>query len=75
MTQAPLRVEHTYPNPVLNKEDKMLVRQILKSKADDGVVTIGPDASVADAANLLSTRRIGSVVVSVDGKVAQGILS
>ncbi|NNK77240.1 MAG: CBS domain-containing protein [Litoreibacter sp.] len=53
----------------------MLVRQILKSKADDGVVTIGPDASVADAANLLSTRKIGSVVVSEDGKVAQGILS
>lgn len=53
----------------------MLVRQILKSKADDGVVTIAPSASVSDAAELLSTRKIGSLVVSSDGKSADGILS
>ena len=53
----------------------MLVSHILKLKADDGVVTIGPDASVSDAANMLSTRRIGSVVVSSDTKTALGILS
>lgn len=53
----------------------MLVSQILKLKADDGVVTIAPEALVSDAANLLSTRRIGSVVVSSDGKSALGILS
>ncbi|SDW92028.1 CBS domain-containing protein [Litoreibacter albidus] len=53
----------------------MLVSQILKLKADDGVVTIGPAASVADAANMLSTRKIGSVVVSSDNKTALGILS
>jgi CBS domain-containing protein len=53
----------------------MLVSHILKLKADDGVVTIGPEASVADAANMLSTRRIGSVVVSSDNKTALGILS
>ncbi|GFE66030.1 CBS domain-containing protein [Litoreibacter roseus] len=53
----------------------MLVRQILKSKNDDGVVTIAPDATVSDAAQLLSARRIGSVVVSTDGKNADGILS
>jgi CBS domain-containing protein len=53
----------------------MLVSHILKLKADDGVVTIGPDASVADAANMLSSRRIGSVVVSSDNKKALGILS
>lgn len=53
----------------------MLVSHILKLKADAGVVTIGPEASVADAANLLSTRRIGSIVVSSDSKVALGILS
>ena len=53
----------------------MLVRQILKSKPGDGVVTIAPDATVSDAANLLSTNRIGSVVVSADGKSAAGILS
>lgn len=53
----------------------MLVRQILKMKADDGVVTIEPKASVAEAAQLLSARRIGGVVVSKDGKTALGILS
>lgn len=53
----------------------MLVRQILKLKADDGVVSIEPDKLVSDAANLLSNRKIGSVVVSKDGNQADGILS
>lgn len=53
----------------------MLVSQILKLKADDGVVTIAPNASVSDAAGLLSSRKIGSVVVSDNGKEALGILS
>ncbi|MEP3345935.1 MAG: CBS domain-containing protein [Litoreibacter sp.] len=53
----------------------MLVSHILKLKADDGVVTIGPEASVADAANVLSSRKIGSIVVSSDDKSALGILS
>lgn len=53
----------------------MLVSQILKSKADDGVVTIAPDASVGDAVALLSSRRIGAVIVSKDGRRAEGILS
>ncbi len=53
----------------------MLVRQILNSKADDGVITITPNASVAEAAEVLSARRIGSLVVSSDGKQPEGILS
>ena len=53
----------------------MLVHQILKSKASLEVVTVGPEASVSDAAKLLSERKIGSVVVSSDGKSADGILS
>jgi CBS domain-containing protein len=53
----------------------MLVHLILKSKASDGVVTILPDASISDAAKLLSDRRIGTVVVSSDGEHADGILS
>ncbi|PTX55775.1 CBS domain protein [Litoreibacter ponti] len=53
----------------------MLVSQILKLKADDGVVTIAPGATVSEAAQLLSARKIGSVVVSSDGKLALGILS
>lgn len=53
----------------------MLVSQILKMKADAGVVTIAPSATVTDAAQMLSSGRIGSVVVSADGKSALGILS
>ena len=52
----------------------MLVKQILKNKAG-GVVTIRPDASVSEAAELLAARRIGAVVVSTDGETVQGILS
>lgn len=53
----------------------MLVQQILKSKGDDGVVTVAPGTTVLKAAELLSTRRIGAVIVSPDGKRAAGILS
>lgn len=53
----------------------MLVQQILKSKSDDGVVTIAPDASLAEAAMLLASRKIGALVVSPDGKTVAGILS
>lgn len=52
----------------------MLVQQILKGKAG-GVVTIAPTASVREAVELLSSRRIGAVVVSPDGRKAAGILS
>jgi len=53
----------------------MLVQQVLKLKSDDGVVTVSPGSTVADAAAVLSARRIGSVVVSSDGKAAEGMLS
>lgn len=53
----------------------MLVHQILQAKSDDGVVTIEPGTSVAAAAELLSSRKIGAVIVSADGKVPVGILS
>lgn len=53
----------------------MLVQQILKSKSDDGVVTVPPGTTIAKAAELLSTRRIGAVIVSPDGKRVAGILS
>jgi CBS domain-containing protein len=41
----------------------MLVSQILKSKSDDGVVTVPPGTSVAQVAETLSSRRIGAVIV------------
>ena len=42
----------------------MNVEQILKSKGDHAVETIGPDATLAEAAGLLSARKIGALVVS-----------
>jgi CBS domain-containing protein len=56
-------------------EAAMLVQQILKSKPDQGVVTIKPGSTIGDAAELLSGKRIGTVVVSPDGKSLSGILS
>jgi CBS domain-containing protein len=53
----------------------MLVQQILKSKSDDGVVTISPGTRLEVAATLLAQRKIGAVVVSPDGKAVAGILS
>ncbi len=53
----------------------MLVQQILKSKGDDGVVTVAPGTSVAKTAEVLSARRIGAVIVSPDGKRVSGIVS
>lgn len=53
----------------------MLVQQILKSKTTAGIISVKPNDTVATAANLLSTERIGTVVVSADGKSLDGILS
>lgn len=53
----------------------MLVNQILSMKPSVDVITVAPDVSVADAAKLLSEKRIGAIVVSDDGKVPLGILS
>ena len=53
----------------------MLVSQILKSKADDGVITVTPGTSVAKAAEILSAKRIGALVVSPDGARVSGIVS
>ena len=53
----------------------MLVQQILKAKSDDGVVTVPPGTSLAKAAEILSSRRIGAIIVSPDGKRVSGILS
>jgi len=53
----------------------MQVLQILKSKGDDGVVTVVPGTSVAEVARVLSARRIGALIVSTDGKHVDGIIS
>lgn len=53
----------------------MTVRNILRSKGDDAVITLAPEASLLDAARLLAERRIGAVVISPDGRRVLGILS
>lgn len=53
----------------------MLVHQILKEKSDDAVVTVSPRAQIVEVIEVLSSRRIGAVVVSKDGEVAEGIVS
>ncbi len=53
----------------------MTVQQVLKSKGDPPVVTIKRAATVAEAAGLLSSKRIGALVVSDDGKAVLGIIS
>lgn len=53
----------------------MLVNQILSNKGIAEVFTIKPDTSVADAASLLSTHKIGAVIVAVEADQPDGILS
>ena len=53
----------------------MTVANILKSKGSTAVETIGPDATVQDAARVLAEKKYGSLVVSRDGRRAEGILS
>lgn len=53
----------------------MLVRQILGMKGGSDVVTIGSDATVTDAAKLLSEKRIGAIIVTDATGAAAGIMS
>lgn len=61
----------------------MLVKQLLSMKATSGkpgieaatIITIKPEATLAEAAQLLAEQRIGAVVVSNDGRKPDGILS
>ncbi|EAR49514.1 Protein containing a CBS domain [Oceanicola granulosus HTCC2516] len=53
----------------------MLVHQILRSKANEGVLTLAPGKSVAEAVAFLSDKKVGAVVISEDGRVPLGILS
>lgn len=53
----------------------MLVSQILKSKSDHAVVTSPPTMLISEAALTLSEKRIGTLVISSDGKTPDGILS
>lgn len=54
--------------------DKRTVRQLLSNK-DSGVITIRPDARLADAVKMLKEKRIGALVVADDSGALRGILS
>ncbi len=53
----------------------MLVHQILKSKPNQAIITVAPGAAVSEAAETMSQKRIGALVVSEDGETPLGILS
>jgi CBS domain-containing protein len=53
----------------------MLVGQILKEKDISNIVTIGPDQTIAAAAELLSSKKIGAVIVQSQAGGYDGILS
>lgn len=53
----------------------MQVQHILKEKATTGVISVTPTASIAEVSALLSSRKIGAVLVSKDGKKLDGIIS
>ncbi len=53
----------------------MLVQQILNSKSGEGVFTVKPGATLSEAAQILSEKRIGALMVSTDGAKPLGILS
>ncbi|NVO26943.1 CBS domain-containing protein [Donghicola sp. C2-DW-16] len=53
----------------------MLVQQILSSKGQQGVFTVQPETTVSEAIKILAANRIGTVLVSKDGKHPDGILS
>ena len=52
----------------------MTIAAVLKQKGSD-VVTIGPSATVREIASLISSRRIGAVVVMGEDKQLAGIVS
>ncbi len=62
-----------YPPPWA-EEARMKVESILAQKGTE-VITTGPDVGLADAAKLLSNRRIGAVIVTDPPGQVVGIIS
>jgi len=53
----------------------MLISQILKEKVIQGVLTVAPGTPVSEAANILSSKGIGALLVSDDGLALRGIIT
>ncbi len=52
----------------------MRIADVVKHKGSD-VVTVRPDATVAELVGMLCEHRIGALVVSTDGSTVEGIVS
>jgi CBS domain-containing protein len=52
----------------------MRVHDVLRRKGGE-VITVRPEATVRELLGMLSEHRIGALVVSVDGKAVEGIVS
>ena len=53
----------------------MLVQHILAQKPNAAILTIRPESTVIEAAELLAEKRVGALIVTRDGKTIDGILS
>lgn len=53
----------------------MTIRHILSTKEKNNILTISADKTVRDAIAELGVHKIGALVVSEDGKTADGIIS
>ena len=53
----------------------MLVQHILSQKPNAAILTIRPESTVTEAAELLAEKRVGALIVTRDGKTIDGILS
>ena len=53
----------------------MTVAAIIKQKGSGKVLTVAPDATIAQCAAMLAEHRIGALIVSHDGSAIVGIIS
>jgi CBS domain-containing protein len=53
----------------------MTVQKILRVKGEGPSITVPPKATLGEAAEVLSSHRIGAVIVTSDGKRPLGVLS
>jgi CBS domain-containing protein len=53
----------------------MRISDVLRGKPIDGVITIGPEASVRELVALLAEHNVGALIVSQDGSTVAGIVS
>jgi CBS domain-containing protein len=53
----------------------MRISEVLRSKANQRVITISPDATVRELVALLAEHNVGALIVSSDGSTVEGIVS